>query len=67
MLFTPEAILARNMPPKTFDAAFLAHVLGETEPEPQQQLVQLLDVLGAFGTWRLLQKTLDLEARAAVA
>jgi hypothetical protein len=66
MTMTPEAILARNMPPKAFDAAFLAQVLGETEPEPQQQLAQLLDVLGAFGTWRLLQKTLDLEARGGV-
>jgi PHAX RNA-binding domain len=66
MRFTPEEILTHNVPPKTFDATVLAQVLDETEPEPQQQLVQLLDVLGAFGTWRLLQKTLDLEARGGV-
>ena len=66
MPMTPEAILARNLPPKPFDAAFLAQVLGETKPEPVQELAQLLEVFGAFATWRLLQKTLDLEARSGV-
>jgi hypothetical protein len=66
MRLTPEAILARNLPPKPFDAAFLAQVLGETEPEPIQQLAQLLEVFGPFATWRLLQKTLDREAHGGV-
>jgi hypothetical protein len=66
MILSPEAILARNSPPKDFDPAFLAAVLGETAPEPQQLATQIFAVLGAFGTWRLLQKTLDLEARGGV-
>ena len=66
MSLTPEAILARNLPPKPFDAAVLAQVLGETEPEPVQQLAQLLEVFGPFAMWRLLQKTLDREAHGGV-
>jgi PHAX RNA-binding domain len=66
MTLTPEDILARDFPPTAFDAALLAAVLGETAPDPLQQLAQLREVFGPLGTWRLLQKTLDLEARGGV-
>jgi len=66
MLLTPEAILARDFPPKDFDVAFVAAFLGETEPEPLRHCAQVWDKFGPFATWRLLQKTLDLEAGGGV-
>ena len=64
--FTPAAILARDFPPKDFDVALLATVLGEVEPQPQAQLVQISTRFGPLATWRLLQKTLDVEAHGGV-
>ena len=63
---TPDAIVARDFPPPDFDAGFLAAVLGEPEPKPQQQLAQIRARFGPLATWRLLQKTLDQEARGGV-
>jgi hypothetical protein len=63
---TPDAIFARDFPPKPWDAASLAQVLGETEPQPQHELAVLCEVLGSLSTWRLLQKTLALEARGGL-
>jgi hypothetical protein len=63
---TPEAILTRDFPPKDFDVAFLAEALGEPEPDPQRELAHLCAHFGPFATWRLLQKTLDQEARGGL-
>jgi hypothetical protein len=63
---TPDDIVTRDFPPKPWDAASLAQILGETEPQPQQELATLRAVFGALGTWRLLQKTLALEARGGL-
>jgi PHAX RNA-binding domain len=63
---TPEAILATDFPPKPFDVALLAAVLGETAPGPLAQLAAVQTRFGPIATWRLLQKTLDVEARGGL-
>jgi PHAX RNA-binding domain len=63
---TPEVILARAVPPPPFTVADLAAVLGETDPPAVDLCGVVFQRLGAFGTWRLLQKTLDVEARGGL-
>jgi PHAX RNA-binding domain len=63
---TPDAILARDVPPTPFEVAFVADVLGETDPTAVDLCRAVYQRLGAFGTWRLLQKTLDVEARGGI-
>jgi Phosphorylated adapter RNA export protein, RNA-binding domain len=63
---TPDAILAEDFPPKPFDVAFLAAVLGETDQKPLADLAQIATRFGPLATWRLLQKTLDVEARGGM-
>jgi Phosphorylated adapter RNA export protein, RNA-binding domain len=59
---TPASILAHDFPPKPFDGAFLAAALGETAPDPCHQLALIRETCGPLATWRLLQKTVEVEA-----
>jgi hypothetical protein len=52
--------------PEPFTASTIAEVLGEQDEGPLTQIRTIVTVFGRFTTWRLLQKTLDVEAHGGL-
>jgi hypothetical protein len=52
--------------PEPFNASTIAEVLGEQDADPRRLIRNVLSVFGRFTTWRLLQKTLDVEAHGGL-
>src|SRR5262249_17531115 len=52
--------------PAPFTVATIAAVLGEQDDGPLQLIGNILTVFGRLTTWRLLQKTLDVEAHGGL-
>ena len=66
MALTRKEIVTLDYPPDLFDAAALATALGETEEKPRADLSRVWTHFGPLATWRLLQKTVEVESHGGM-